>query len=135
VDKAAPGCSSASAARAAAGLTLAAARSTNSAPPSKPWRASGTPADLLQRVETDGELARRDLTYDFARLLREQRVGPGIPEPRFEGGSRSLAQKVVGEKHLKLGSASRGRATRRSASIQRLNRCPLPPSTPSTAST
>jgi len=68
-----------------------------------------TPADLLQRVETDGELDAGDLTFDFARLLRDQVWGQGFPEPRFEGRFTVLTQKVVGEKHLRLGLSLDGR--------------------------
>lgn len=68
-----------------------------------------TPTDLLQRVEVDGELADGDLSYDFARLIRDQVWGQGFPEPRFVGEFRVEAQKVVGEKHLKLSLSARGR--------------------------
>ena len=61
-----------------------------------------TPADLLQRLETDGELGPDDMTYDFARLLKEQVWGQGFPEPRFVGAFAVESQKVVGEKHLRL---------------------------------
>jgi single-stranded-DNA-specific exonuclease len=68
-----------------------------------------TPADLMKRVEVDGELADGELTYEFARLLRDQVWGQGFPEPRFVGEFRVESQKVVGEKHLKLSLSSRGR--------------------------
>ena len=82
-----------------------------------------TPADLLQRVETDGELDGRDLTFDFARLLREHVWGQGFPEPRFEGRFQVLSQKVVGDKHLRLGLALDGR---RYEAIRFNNAEPLP---------
>lgn len=84
-----------------------------------------SPADLLQRVETDGELGGEDLTYDFARLLREHVWGQGFPEPRFEGRFEVIAQKVVGEKHLKLGLGLDGR---RYDAIRFNNAEPLPAS-------
>jgi single-stranded-DNA-specific exonuclease len=68
-----------------------------------------TPADLQQRIETDGELDAADLTFEFAQLLRDQVWGQGFPEPRFEGGFRVESQKVVGEKHLKLALSAAGR--------------------------
>jgi single-stranded-DNA-specific exonuclease len=61
-----------------------------------------TPADLEQRIETDGALATDDLTEDFARLLRQQVWGQGFPEPRFTARFAVESQRVVGEKHLKL---------------------------------
>jgi single-stranded-DNA-specific exonuclease len=95
---------------AAAGVTLAASRldafRAAFEAVAREWL---SPADLLQRVETDGELDGRDLTYDFARLLREQVWGQGFPEPRFEGRFEVLSQKVVGAKHLKLGLGMGGR--------------------------
>jgi single-stranded-DNA-specific exonuclease len=68
-----------------------------------------TPADLQQRIETDGELAGAQLTADFAQLLRGQVWGQGFPEPRFTARFAVEAQRVVGEKHLKLTLAMDGR--------------------------
>jgi single-stranded-DNA-specific exonuclease len=68
-----------------------------------------TPADLEQRIETDGELAGAQLTADFAQLLRGQVWGQGFPEPRFTARFAVEAQRVVGEKHLKLTLARDGR--------------------------
>jgi len=61
-----------------------------------------TPADLDERVETDGALAIADFTEEFAQALRDQVWGQGFPEPRFRGTFRVASQKIVGEKHLKL---------------------------------
>ena len=61
-----------------------------------------TPADLLQRIECDGELAAADLSLDFARQLREQVWGQGFPEPRFAGTFAVESQRVVGERHAKV---------------------------------
>ena len=72
-------------------------------------RDSLSPADLRQRVETDGELEGRDLNYEFALLLRDQVWGQGFPEPRFVGDFRVESQKVVGEKHLKVALSAGGR--------------------------
>jgi single-stranded-DNA-specific exonuclease len=57
----------------------------------------------------DGELAAADLTFEFARLLRDQVWGQGFPEPRFLGEFRVESQKVVGERHLKLALSAAGR--------------------------
>ena len=67
-----------------------------------------TPADLQQRLETDGELEAAEMTYDFARLLKEQVWGQGFPEPRFVGRFAVEAQKVVGERHSRLTLARGG---------------------------
>jgi single-stranded-DNA-specific exonuclease len=61
-----------------------------------------TPADLEQRIETDGELEPREMTIDFAVAIRDQVWGQGFPEPRFTGHFAVESQRVVGEKHLKL---------------------------------
>jgi single-stranded-DNA-specific exonuclease len=61
-----------------------------------------TPADLEQRIDTDGELEAAEMTYDFARLIREQVWGQGFPEPRFSGRFSVEAQKIVGERHSRL---------------------------------
>jgi len=68
-----------------------------------------TPADLLQRIEVDGALEAADISYEFARLLRDQVWGQGFPEPRFTGDFRVESQKVVGEKHLRLTLSASGR--------------------------
>lgn len=68
-----------------------------------------TPEDLELRIETDGELAASELTYEFACLLRDQVWGQGFPEPRFVGDFRVESQKVVGEKHLRLTLSANGR--------------------------
>jgi len=61
-----------------------------------------TPADLEERIETDGRLGADELNEDFAAMLREQVWGQGFPEPRFRGAFRIRSQRVVGEKHLKV---------------------------------
>ena len=60
------------------------------------------PADLAQRIDTDGELAPADITVEFAQMLREQVWGQGFAEPRYSGRFSVESQRVVGEKHLKL---------------------------------
>ncbi len=61
-----------------------------------------TPADLIQVIETDGELEESDLTLELAQCLTDQVWGQGFPEPSFNGCFRVENQRVVGEKHLKL---------------------------------
>ncbi|WP_292981146.1 single-stranded-DNA-specific exonuclease RecJ [Nitrosomonas sp.] len=61
-----------------------------------------TPADLIQVIETDGELAETDMTLELAQYLSNQVWGQGFPEPSFNGCFRIENQRIVGEKHLKL---------------------------------
>jgi single-stranded-DNA-specific exonuclease len=61
--------------------------------------------DILQaRCYTDGELTQQELSLELAELLRYD-AGPwgqAFPEPLFEGCFRLLAQRLVGDKHLKM---------------------------------
>lgn len=65
--------------------------------------------DILQATcYTDGELASHEFNLDLAEQLRYE-AGPwgqGFPEPLFEGHFRLLAQRLVGDKHLKMTLAS-----------------------------
>jgi single-stranded-DNA-specific exonuclease len=65
--------------------------------------------DILQATcYTDGELTQQELVLELAELLR-YKAGPwgqDFPEPLFEGGFRLLAQRLVGDKHLKMTLAS-----------------------------
>ena len=61
-----------------------------------------TPADLAERIETDGTLDSDELTFDFVRAIDAQVWGQGFSAPSFTGHFRVLEQRVVGEKHLKL---------------------------------
>ena len=61
-----------------------------------------TPADLAERIETDGTLDSAELTFDFVRAIDAQVWGQGFSAPSFTGHFRVLEQRVVGEKHLKL---------------------------------
>jgi single-stranded-DNA-specific exonuclease len=81
------------------------------------------PADLAQRIETDGELDAGDMTRDFAELLRGHVWGQGFPEPRFVGRFRVEDQRVVGERHLRLALGAHGR---RFAAIRFGSPAPLP---------
>ena len=61
-----------------------------------------TPADLAERIETDGTLDANELTFDFVQAIDVQVWGQGFSAPSFTGNFRVLEQRVVGEKHLKL---------------------------------
>ena len=65
-------------------------------------RALLTPADLERVIETDGALAATDLTPKTVALLSEPVWGHGFPAPRFCNEFEVAAQRIVGEKHLKL---------------------------------
>ena len=69
-----------------------------------------TPADLAERIETDGALDADELTFDFVQSIDAQVWGQGFSAPSFIGHFRVLEQRVVGQKHLKL-KLSLGSAT------------------------
>jgi single-stranded-DNA-specific exonuclease len=72
-------------------------------------RAMLTPADLAQRIETDGALDAAEMTCELAGAIQSQVWGQGFPEPRFVGRFTVEAQRVVAERHLKLTLSSEGR--------------------------
>ena len=62
-----------------------------------------TPRDLAGIVVVDGELGGGDLILDNARLIAAHGPwGKDFEEPRFHGEFEVVAQRVVGERHLKL---------------------------------
>ncbi|MGH8701709.1 MAG: DHHA1 domain-containing protein, partial [Burkholderiales bacterium] len=61
-----------------------------------------TPADLERVIETDGTLASDELTLETVTLLSAPVWGQGFPAPRFCDEFEVTAQRVVGERHLKL---------------------------------
>ncbi|MDE0007840.1 MAG: DHHA1 domain-containing protein, partial [Gammaproteobacteria bacterium] len=62
-----------------------------------------TPRDLAGIVVVDGELAAGDLVLGNAQLIRAHGPwGKDFEEPRFHGEFEVVAQRVVGERHLKL---------------------------------
>jgi len=67
-----------------------------------------TPADLERVIETDGVLAPGELTPESVALLSAPVWGHGFPAPRFCDEFEVTAQRVVGEKHLKLTLAHGG---------------------------
>jgi single-stranded-DNA-specific exonuclease len=66
------------------------------------------PADLEGVIETDGELDAADHSYALAEQLDHAIWGQGFPAPLFTGLFDVAAQRVVGEKHLKLRLARNG---------------------------
>ena len=66
------------------------------------------PADLDGMIETDGELDSVDHSYQLAITLDHAVWGQGFPAPLFTATFDVVAQRVVGEKHLKLKLAREG---------------------------
>ncbi len=59
--------------------------------------------DLCTELVTDGEIPARDLTLEFAELLRAAGPwGQGFSEPMFDGSFEVVSARIVGERHLKL---------------------------------
>jgi single-stranded-DNA-specific exonuclease len=68
------------------------------------------PADARSRtVETDGGLDGSHFTLEVARMLEGEIWGQGFPQPVFCDNFAVEAQRVVGEKHLKLRLVKDGR--------------------------
>ena len=61
-----------------------------------------TPSDLARTIETDGELAGSDLTWQSAALLQAEVWGQGFAAPVFDGEFQVIRQRVVGERHSRL---------------------------------
>ncbi len=61
-----------------------------------------TPADLAERIETDGALDAGELDFGFVGAIDAQVWGQGFVSPSFTGSFRVVEQRVVGEKHRKL---------------------------------
>jgi single-stranded-DNA-specific exonuclease len=67
------------------------------------------PESRSSTVETDGSLDAPHFTLDVARMLEGEIWGQGFPQPLFCDTFNVEHQRVVGEKHLKLGLARDGR--------------------------
>ncbi|MFO1386363.1 MAG: single-stranded-DNA-specific exonuclease RecJ [Chitinivorax sp.] len=63
---------------------------------------------LEREIATDGELGSKELQLQTAVELEQHVWGQGFPQPAFRGRFRIAAQRVVGEKHLKLRLAHAG---------------------------
>jgi single-stranded-DNA-specific exonuclease len=61
-----------------------------------------TPADLEREWVTDGSLPPEDMSLANATTLADSVWGQGFPEPRFYDRFEVAAQRIVGERHLKL---------------------------------
>ncbi len=71
-----------------------------------------TEDDLEGKILSDGELGEQDLNLELAEKLRAGGPwGQGFPEPVFDNEFDVIAQRVVGEKHLKLRLRHGGRRT------------------------
>jgi single-stranded-DNA-specific exonuclease len=67
------------------------------------------PALLARTTETDGPLEAEHASLEVARLLEAQVWGQGFPQPLFADDFTVEAQRLVGERHLKLRLARDGR--------------------------
>jgi len=61
-----------------------------------------SPADLEETIETDGELQADEIRIDRIQEMERAVWGQGFPSPQFQGEFSVIAQRLVGEKHLKL---------------------------------
>jgi single-stranded-DNA-specific exonuclease len=68
-------------------------------------RALLSPSDLERVIETDGALAPGELSLDTVEMLAGPAWGAGFPAPRFCDEFAVVAQRIVGEQHLKLALA------------------------------
>jgi len=64
-----------------------------------------SPADLERVIETDGVLAPDELSLETVEMLARPAWGAGFPAPRFCDEFAVVAQRVVGDRHLKLALA------------------------------
>lgn len=64
-----------------------------------------SPALLKRTIETDGALAADELTLGLARSCAAYVWGQGFPAPAFDAEFTVTAQRVVGDKHLKVALA------------------------------
>ena len=71
------------------------------------------PEHFAERIFTDGELRKVELSLEVATLLRDAGPwGQGFPEPLFEGTFRLIRQRIVGDAHLKMSVAAEGGGSR-----------------------
>jgi single-stranded-DNA-specific exonuclease len=68
-----------------------------------------SPSDLLQTLQTDGELDPVEVTLGLAQQIAAQVWGQGFPSPVFEGEFGVVEQRLVGDKHLRLTLLAGGR--------------------------
>lgn len=82
------------------------------------------PADLEGAIETDGELELAEHSYELAWQFDHAVWGQGFPAPLFTATFDVVAQRIVGEKHLKLQLARDGASFE---AIRFFHADPLPP--------
>ena len=61
-----------------------------------------TEADLQAILETDGQLAVKDMSLQTSWILASGVWGQGFPQPVFSDHFKVINQRILGEKHLKL---------------------------------
>ena len=94
----------------AAGLTLSEAELPRVAAEFERVAREWLPREALSReLETDGELAPRELTLELADHLRMHVWGQGFPAPLFDGKFAVVEQRPVGEDHVRAILAHAGR--------------------------
>ena len=67
-----------------------------------------TAAHLRRTFESDGALETGALSYEFARTLDRQVWGQGFPAPVFDDDFDVVAQRPIGDEHLKVSLARHG---------------------------
>ncbi len=67
-----------------------------------------SPADMEAIIEVDGSLEHESLQLDMAAILEKQVWGQGFAAPCFFDEFEVVAQRIVGERHLKLRLAKAG---------------------------
>lgn len=67
-----------------------------------------SPADMEAVIEVDGSLEHESLQLDMAAILEKQVWGQGFAAPCFFDEFEVVAQRIVGERHLKLRLAKAG---------------------------
>ncbi len=67
-----------------------------------------SPADMEAVIEVDGSLEHESLQLDMAAILGKQVWGQGFAAPCFFDEFEVVAQRIVGERHLKLRLAKAG---------------------------
>lgn len=61
-----------------------------------------TPADLREKVETDGALGDDEVSFELVEEIGDMVWGQGFPPPLFRDRFRVEQQRIVGGKHLRL---------------------------------
>lgn len=67
-------------------------------------------ADLLQMIETDGDLHGDEISVSLAKQLDVEIWGQGFPTPLFDGEFEISNQKILKDKHLKISMMKDGKS-------------------------